>query len=130
MRKALPSNRSFGWTFTAVFALVGVYSLWREGTLYPWMLGLAAVTAAVTIAGPQWLAPLNRGWMKFGGLLHRIVSPIVFGVIFYGVFTPFGFVMRMFGRDAMRRRFEPSVPTYWVEREPPGPPADSFRDQF
>ena len=130
MPNEVPSNRSFGWLFTVVFTLVGVYSLWREGTAYPWMFGLAGVTAAVTIVRPRWLAPLNRAWMQFGALLHRAVSPLVLGIIFYGVFTPVGLVMRMAGRDIMKRRFEPGTPTYWIERDPPGPPDDSFQDQF
>ena len=68
--------------------------------------------------------------MKFGELLHRVVSPVVLGVIFYGVFTPVGFVMRMARRDTMKRKFEPTAPTYWIRRSPPGPAVDSFRDQF
>ncbi len=130
MRNVPPSNRSFGWVFAAFFTLVGAYSLWRGGISYPWDFGLAAVTVVVTIARPDWLAPLNRLWMKFGELLHRVVSPVVLGVIFYGVFTPIGFVMRMSGRDTMKRKFEPKAPTYWIGRNPPGPAADSFRDQF
>lgn len=119
----LPSNRSFGWTFTVVFALVAVLA-------YPWLLALAALTAAVTVLRAQWLEPLNRLWMRFGALLHRIVSPIVLGVIFFGIFTPVGIVMRLAGRDAMSRRFEPQKPSYWIAREPPGPREDSFKDMF
>jgi hypothetical protein len=130
MPNEAPSNRSFGCLFTVFFTLVGVYSLWREGTAYPWMFGLAGITAAVTMVSPRWLAPLNRAWMQFGELLHRVVSPLVLGIIFYGVFTPVGLVMRIAQRDAMKRRFEPGAPTYWVERDPPGPADDSFQDQF
>ena len=130
MKNEAPSNRSFGWTFTAFFILIGAYSLCRGRTAYPWDFGLAAVVAVVTIARPEWLAPLNRLWMKFGELLHRVVSPVVLGVIFYGVFTPVGFVMRMARRDTMKRKFEPTAPTYWIRRNPPGPAVDSFRDQF
>ena len=125
-----PSNRSFGRLFTVVFTLLGVYTLWRGRTVYPWMLALAGLTAAVTMARPEWLAPFNRAWMAFGALLHRVVSPLVLGIVFYGVFTPFGLTMRLAGRDSMKRRFVPAARTYWVEREPPGPAADSFRDQF
>src|SRR5688500_19003627 len=114
MTSETPSNRSFGWVFTAVFTLAGVYSLWREGTVYPWMFGLARVTASVTMVRPLWLAPLIRAWMQFGELLHHVVSPLVLGIIFYGVFTPVGLVMRMAGRDIMKRRFEPGTLTYWV----------------
>jgi hypothetical protein len=130
LRQADSGSRSFGWTFTTVFTLLGAYSLWLDGALYAWLFGLAGATAAVTMARAEWLAPFNRLWMKLGELLHGVVSPIVFGVIFYGLFTPVGMVMRRFGRDAMKRRYEPEAPTYWLEREPPGPPAGSFRDQF
>ena len=126
----IPSNRSFGWVFTAFFTLIGAYSLWRGGRAYPWDFGLAAVIAMVTIARPEWLGPLNRLWMKLGDLMNRVVSPVVLGAIFYGVFTPIGFVMRVAGRDIMKRKFEPMTPTYWFKRDPPGPAADSFRDQF
>ena len=119
----LPSNRSFGWTFTTVFALVALLA-------YPWLIAVAALTAAVTLTRAHWLTPLNRAWMKLGALLHHVVSPLALGLIYFAVFTPVGVVMRLAGRDALSRRFEPARPTYWVRREPPGPKDDSFRDMF
>lgn len=118
----LPSDRSFGWTFAGLFLLIGFF--------HPWLLLLAALTAAVTVLRAHWLAPLKRAWMKFGELLHRVVSPLILGAIFYGVFTPVGVAMRAFGRDAMNRRFIPEARSYWIDRRPPGPPDDSFRDMF
>jgi len=123
MKPALPSNRSFGWTFTGVFAV-------GAALFNPWVLALAALTALVTLVHAQWLAPLNRAWMALGALMHRIVSPVVLGLIFFCVFTPVGMVMRSFGRDAMKRRYEPQLPSYWIQRDPPGPPDGSFRDMF
>src|SRR2546422_11635305 len=102
MPNEAPSNRSFGWLFTAFFTLVGVYSLWREGTAYPWMFGLAGVTAAVTMVRPRSLAPLNRAWMQFRELLHYVVSPLVLGIIFYGVVRPLRLGRRM-GRRGLRK---------------------------
>ena len=122
MKPTLPSDRSFGWTFTGVFTLVAFFQ--------PWVLALAALTALVTLIRSHWLAPFKRAWMKLGELLHHVVSPVVMGVIFYGLFTPVGYAMRAFGRDAMNRRFEPQLPSYWARRDPPGPREDSFRDMF
>ena len=118
-----PSDRKFGWTFSAVFLLIGAF-------FHPWLLALAALTGAVTLTRAHWLAPLNRAWMKLGELLGRVVSPIVLGVIFFAVFTPVGIVMRLAGRDAMKRRWEPAAKSYWVKRDPPGPPEDSFENMF
>lgn len=122
MKPALPSDRSFGWTFTGVFTLVAFF--------HPWLLALAAATALVTVIRSHWLAPFNRAWMKLAELLNRVVSPVVLGLIYFAVFTPVGLAMRALGRDAMCRRFEPAQPSYWVRRDPPGPPDGSFRDMF
>lgn len=130
MRPTLPTNRSFGWTFTAIFVAAGIYGLWRGGAALPWLLPLALVTAVVTLTRESWLTPLNRAWMKLGELLGRVVSPVVLGVIFFGVFTPVGMVMRAFGRDAMCRKFDASTRSYWIRRNPPGPADDSYRNMF
>jgi hypothetical protein len=63
-------------------------------------------------------------------MLNRIVSPIVLGVIFYGLFTPVAWGMRLAGRDALKRRFEPPARTYWVDRDPPGPDPAGLPHQF
>ena len=97
----LPSNRSFGFLFTAVFALVGGWMAWRQVAAYPWWLGASGLTLLVTLAWPAWLAPFNRAWMKLADVLGRIVSPIVLGVLFYLVVTPFGFIKRLTGWDPM-----------------------------
>ena len=125
----LPSNRTFGWTFSVLFAACGLYGLWCGGVL-AWVGVLALLTAAVTLTRPVWLAPLNRAWMKLGGALHRVVSPVVLGLLYFGMFTTIGWAMRAIGHDAMKRSFDPAARTYWIDRVPPGPAEDSFRDLF
>lgn len=79
---------------------------------------------------PQVLAPANRLWTKFGLLLHNIVSPIALGILFFLVVTPTGLLMRLFGKDPLRLRFDPAASSYWIKRDPPGPAADSLKNQF
>jgi hypothetical protein len=126
----LPSNRSFGWTFTVVFVMAGGYGLWKGGGAASWLLALAALTAVLTLVREAWLTPLNRAWMKLGELMGRVVSPVVLAVIFFGVFTPVGVVMRLCGRDAMATRFDPGLKSYWLQRDPPGPADDSYRNMY
>ncbi|TMH41342.1 MAG: hypothetical protein E6H54_16620 [Betaproteobacteria bacterium] len=120
---ALPSDRKFGWTFAALFVLIGALS-------HPWLIALGALFAVVTVTRAELLAPLKRAWMRLGELLNRVVSPIVMALIFFAVFTPVGLVMRAFGRDALSLRYEPKADSYWKRREPPGPAEDSFRNLF
>ena len=119
----MPSDRKFGWTFAVLFLLVGAL-------YHPVLIAVGAAMALVTMTRAHWLAPLKHAWMKFGELLHHVVSPVVMGVIFFAVFTPVAFVMRLAGRDALYRKFDAAAPTYWVHRDPPGPADDSFRNLF
>jgi len=119
----MPSDRKFGWTFAALFFIVGALS-------HPWMMAVGAVFAVVTLTRAHWLAPLKHAWMRFGELLNKIVSPVVMGAIFFIVFTPVAIFMRLTGRDALARAYEPASPSYWKRRDPPGPAEDSFKNMF
>ena len=128
--RQLPSNRSFGTLFASVFFGLGAWSWWKGSWTFPYLLGVAGIFGVITLWRADWLAPLNRAWMRLADLLNRIVSPIVLGVMYYAVVTPYGLVMRFAGRDPMHRRFDPAAPTYWIARQPPGPAPESLRDQF
>ena len=128
----LPSLKSFGLTFTVVFALIGLFHVPFEGfgAARLWALGVAAGFLFVTFTFPQWLAPLNRLWFRFGMLLHKVVNPLVMGIIYFGLLVPMALAMRAFGKRFLRLSREPTAASYWIERQPPGPEPDSIRQQF
>jgi hypothetical protein len=123
-------NRSFGLLFAGVFALIGLLPLIFGGVARLWAIILAVVFLIAALVFPGVLAPLNRLWMRFGLLLHRIVSPVVLGVMFFGVITPIGLVMRLLGKDPLRLQLDKAAGSYWIERTPPGPAPETFKDQF
>ncbi|MBX3591995.1 MAG: hypothetical protein KF755_13920 [Burkholderiaceae bacterium] len=125
----LPTNRSFGLVFCGFFALLALFPLLSGGSVRLWSAVASAAFGATALFFPSVLTPLNRLWMRFGALLHRIVSPIVLALLFFVVITPFGLVMRLLGKDPLKLRSEP-VQTYWIDREPPGPQPESLNNQF
>ena len=124
------SNRSFGLVFTAFFALLAALGFWHGTSRWPIWLALAAVALVLALAAPSILTPFNWVWTKLGLLLHRIVSPIFLTLVFYGCIAPVGFLMRLSGKDPLRRKYEPTAESYWIVRTPPGPTSESFRNQF
>lgn len=124
------SDRSFGIVFTVFFAIIGLLPLLHGHGLRLWALAVSAVFLLLALLFPACLAPLNRLWTKFGMLLHHIVSPLALGILFFLVVTPIGLVMRLFGKDPLRLRLDRSASSYWIERTPPGPTADSLKNQF
>jgi hypothetical protein len=41
---------------------------------------------------------------------------VVLALVYYGVLTPIGLVMKLFGYDPMKKRFDSGAATYWVKR--------------
>jgi len=124
------SSRTFGLIFTGFFLLVAFGPLVRHGEVRVWALGVAALFLLAALARPSLLAPLNRLWLKFGLMLHKIVNPIVMALMFFLTVTPIGVAMRLSGKDILRLRLDRAARSYWIERNPPGPAPDTMKNQF
>ena len=131
--QTLPSERSFGLLFGAVFALLAAYGWFFKGWSSMLALALVGVALAFVLLGfvaPKILSPLNWLWFQLGQVLGKIVSPIVLGAIFFLLLTPVSLVTRLFGRDELRLKREALQTSYWLDRAPPGPAPESFKNQF
>jgi hypothetical protein len=112
------ANRRFGLVLVAACGLFYAYGYWRGHPSTAWLIA-TLVFAAIAVAMPRVLQPLLGLWMKIGGLLHVVVSPILLVLFYFGAVLPIGLVLRLMGKDLLRlRRSEDS---YWIERRPPGP---------
>ena len=127
-----PSERSFGITFVVVFALLAAFTWWHRGlsTTFNITAGVSAAFAVFTLLAPRLLRPLNLIWLKFGLLLHKVVNPIIMGLLFFGVFTPMGVVMRLFGVDFLRMKKKPATESHWNIKRDDGLAESSMKNQF
>jgi hypothetical protein len=124
------SDRSFGIVMTAAFAVMSLLNWWHDGHSWRWTGGIALVFLAAALLYPAALKPLNRLWLKFGLLLHKVVNPIVMAFVFFGTVLPTGLIMRALGKDLLRLKRQPDAGSYWIERHPPPPAPESMKDQF
>ena len=116
--------------FAAVFAIIAAWPLFSGGQVRWWSLAVSAAFLIVALVRPGLLAPLNAVWMRFGLLLNRIVSPIALLLVYCLAVLPTGWLMRLFGKDPMRRHIDNEVGSYWIERMPPGRPDGQMKKQF
>jgi hypothetical protein len=123
------SDRTFGLVMAAALAVVSLLNGWHLGRLWPWTSVAAVLFLLAAWLAPSSLRPLNRLWMKLGLILHKIVNPIVMGLLFYGTILPTGLIMRLRGRDLLRLKRDPAADSYWITRTP-GPAPETMRDQF
>ena len=126
-----PSIRNFGLTFAVVFVLIALWPVVFRGE-HPryWALVLGGAFAMAAYLAPGLLKPLNLLWFKLGMLMHKVVNPIVLGIMFAIFITPIALVLRLLGKKLIPLTFERDKSSYWIERVPPGPAPDSLRKQF
>lgn len=125
----LPSNRKFGFFFTFVFAIAAAYFYYYANIGWAYaFVAASSIFLLITLIKSDALLPLNKLWMRFGLLLSVIVSPIVLGIIFFGLFTPIAMLMRLGGRDELKLKFTQKA-SHWITRNE-AITSDSFKNQF
>ena len=121
--------RSFGLLVGGIWGVIGLLPLvLRREPPRLWALGLMAVLAGLGLVLPRALRHPYRWWMALGHALGWINSRILLSLVFYLLITPMGFVMRLFGRDPMHRRFDSGATSYRIGREKR--PGTHMRQQF
>ncbi len=109
--------RKFGVTVGIAFLALGAVSRWRGHELPPrvlWTMGVLLLVPG--LVAPALLAPVQRAWMAFAEVLGAFNTRVILGVLFYVVFTPVGFVMRLF-HDPMTRSLRDAQCSHWVRRK-------------
>jgi hypothetical protein len=129
---AIGSDRNFGLVLAGFLSVIGGLKYWHHTNIRVALFWLSAsvLMAAIAFAWPRILHPLNVAWFNLGLLLHRIVSPLIMGLLFFAVVTPVGITMRVWGKRPLNLGFDPKAPSYWIVRDPPGPGSGTFHNQF
>lgn len=126
-----PCNKKFGLMFSVVFLAFSLYGyIKHEATLLS--VALLLVSAFFLLSSffyQSLLTPLNKAWFMLGLALGKIVSPIVLGIIFFGLITPIALIARLMGRDELKLK-RPKKSSYWSEPIGSNSDADSFKNQF
>jgi hypothetical protein len=109
--------RTFGLSL-GVVCLIWAGILWWRGhrAPLPWLLGAAPVLVLLALAAPAVLGPVHRVWMPVAKGIARALTWLLLTLTFYLVFTPYGIVLRMLGKDPLDRGFEKGRASYWHRR--------------
>ena len=125
----LPTNKRFGFFFTLMFSIfTGLFYINNFVTWAYVFFAIAILLFVVTVVRADTLLPLNKLWMRLGHLLGMIVSPIILGLVFFGLFTPIAFAMKLTGRDELNIKFMKKT-SHWILRDEKIQ-AHNFKNQF
>jgi len=112
--------KEFGLVTAAIF--VGLFAL-----LLPWLFSHATPNWPFIVAGvlvvwalvfPATLIYLYRPWMRVGLVLGYVNAHILLGIIFFIIVTPIGFLLKLFGKTAIKP-LESTQTSYRIESQIP-----------
>ena len=95
-----------------------------------WAAIVAGLFLALALVAPGTLKLLNLLWFKFSMVLHKIVNPLIMGLLFLATVTPIALLMRALGKRPLDLGADTSAESYWIERDPPGPEPETMKRQF
>jgi hypothetical protein len=110
--------RRFAFVLTCVAAVFGSLLLWRgRETGAVVFYSLAAYALASALLFPPAIRPVRWVLLKIGHALGWFNTRLILILLYFLVFTPIGLLLRLFGKDLLNRRRDPSAATYWIDKE-------------
>ena len=123
----ISSNKSFGLVFFVIFIIIALWPLLNNGNIRIWSIIVSIIFLILGLLNSKILTPFNKLWMRLGALLGLIVSPIVMGVVYFGIITPIGLIMKLFGKDVLNLKLDKNKKTYWtLKKKIPSKMKDQF----
>lgn len=119
--------RKFGLAMIVGFGIIGTmfwFGIWPFGGAWPvgtpgpkaaigcWIFGAAAGVLGLT--GTKAALVVYVPWMAVAFIMGNVISRALLTILYYGMITPFGLVMRLCGRDKLHLRRR-QVRTYWCD---------------
>jgi hypothetical protein len=110
--------RSFGLLVGGIFALTGIWPAVVRG-LQPrlWAIVLGSLLILPGLVAPRVLRPAHKLWMGIAHVLGWINSRIIMAVVFFVVFTPVAFFLRLMKKSPIRLGFDKTANSYRVIRQ-------------
>lgn len=122
--------REFGLTIGIVLLVLGGFTMWRGRPIAPYLLTAGAAFIGLGLTMPAVLKPLQKMWMGLGIVLGFFVSRVILSILFYGVMTPIGLVMKLLGKDLLDERIDKTRDSYWHERDVAVKSKESYENQY
>ncbi len=97
--------RKFGVTMIIGFAIFAGLAYWRDHpTLAVVFLAIGGGAGLLGLTGTRLALLVYLPWMALAFVMGNIMSRVLVALFFYGMITPMGVVMRLFGRDKLQRK--------------------------
>ncbi len=105
------------WILAVQAAVLSV--LWQGGNIHFlvfFLMAGAIIFMLYSVIDVEQLRPVYDGWMWVAHKINLVLTTIVLGLMYYGVFTPVALFFRAVGKDHLDQRIDSGAESYWIRR--------------
>ncbi|MDX1960482.1 MAG: SxtJ family membrane protein [Leptospiraceae bacterium] len=111
--------REFGIIFGILFILI--FGLWLSkkfsGEFNYYLVGAGGLSIILGLVIPKSLFYVYKLWMLIGSILGFIQTRILFGLIFFLLFTPVSIFRKLLSKDSLNLKQDKNLKSYRVTKE-------------
>jgi len=110
-------SRNFGILFSFITLFFFFQKFYISKVFDYYILSISIALLFLSFIKPSWLNPFSFLWNKIGEILGAIITPIIITSVFFLLFTPLGFILKILGTNLLSVKIIKTEDSYWVERK-------------
>jgi len=117
----LEDIKSFVYILTTILSVLVIYTYIQTKTLNLLLCFIIIALLGILFSKPTLLTPVYTKWIQIGEIIGGYVSKIALAILFFTIFTPIAYILRLFHIQLLDKTIDSSN-SYWIERQtPPNP---------
>lgn len=106
------SLRIFGYIWGLIFLFIGL----KSSQIFYHLIALFFLGIATFFPRFFALTKIYQLWIIFGDKVGAVNSKIIVFILFFGIFTPIGFLLKIFKKDLLNKKIDKNLSTYLKPR--------------
>jgi len=122
--------RNFAIVLGIILGLIGTIRLMggKESYLFFFLSGIVIIFLGLAL--PSSIKPLFILFSYIGLVMGKLMNGIILTFLFYFLFTPFGFLLKLSGKDFLNLKITKNENSYWIKRKNVKFEKSSYENQF
>jgi hypothetical protein len=106
------NSKVFGYIWCVIFVLFAI-----KFHYFFWFLALIFFIVSSFIPQLYIRTKIIDAWVVIGNFLGKINSIIIMFFLFFALFMPIGFLLKIFGKDLLQKKIQPNLNSYFIPRK-------------
>jgi len=108
--------RKFGFSLGLGLNILGCVLFYRHKEYFIWFSAIGSIALITGVTYPDALTPLKKLLDKIIAIIGWLTSAISLLIVFYLIFTPICFLLKIFRKDLLNKRMDNVSSSYWIKR--------------